>query len=66
MPDWENWRISARVPRRSGAWSSSIDIVISAWPSSVILMPFTEPIGDAAGLHGVALHELAGVDEAWP
>ena len=64
MPDWENCRISARVPRRRGEWSSSIVSLISAWPSSVILMPFTLPTGTPPHLDGVALHDLAGVEEA--
>ena len=45
MPERENWRIDARVPSRSGAYSSLILSLISAWPSGVILMPCTVPIG---------------------
>jgi hypothetical protein len=44
MPESEAWRTIARVPRRSGAWSSEIDIVISAWPSAVRSMFSTLPI----------------------
>ena len=45
MPDWENWRIAARVPCRNGVYFSSILSLISAWPSSVISIPVTVPIG---------------------
>ena len=45
MPDWEAWRISACVPRRSGAWSPSIDIVTTASPLGVMSMSLTEPTG---------------------
>ncbi len=43
MPDSDAWRTIARVPRRSGAWASSIDIVTSAWPSGVRSMFSTLP-----------------------
>src|SRR3954466_11523484 len=43
MPDREAWRIVACVPYRSGAKSSSIWILIRAWPFGVRVMSFTEP-----------------------
>ena len=63
MPDSEAWRTIARVPRRSGAWSESIDSVISACPSAreVDLLDRADLL--AADLHEVALHELGGVLE---
>ncbi len=43
MPDSEAWRTIACVPRRSGAYSSLIDMTISAWPSEVRSIDFTLP-----------------------
>ncbi len=43
MPDSEAWRTIARVPRRSGEWSESIDSVISACPSAVRSIFLTVP-----------------------
>ena len=55
MPDWENWRIRARVPTRSGALSSCTVIVTSAWPLSVISMPCTEPMATPPDCTGLPL-----------
>ena len=52
------------MPRRRGAWSPSIESSISAWPSSGDLDALHRPHGHAAHLHGVALHQLTGVQEA--
>ena len=43
MPDSDCCRIVAFVPRLSGAYVSSTEIVTTAWPSSVMSMSFTDP-----------------------
>ena len=64
MPDCENWRISARVPRRSGAWSPSIGELDLRLAVVGDLDALHRADRDAAHLHRVALHQLTGVQEA--